>query len=292
MKNNITLACLLLVFQNIGAAQNSRIDSLRHVLAITNQDTTRVKAYQEICTFYQFNRPDSAIFYGYKGLALARKLKFPQGEIQLIFNLANAYEGLDRIVRVGVIHERHAQAERNRETQRLGYLRHEVGRRYQIDVVAVFPVLQPEHHTRELFSAGLPRCERLRVLAYLVVLAEDAAQVAVGEEYRAAAAAARHRRLLAPMRARRRDDRLARRPAVPQFPLHAVDATPSRTDIARHKPLNERARATVKLARAVKSEVGRQGSLLRPTWGGVVRCHSSASRYGAPSRPYVSATVS
>ena len=94
MKNTITLACLILVFQNIGAAQNSRIDSLRHVLAITNQDTTRVKAYQEICNYYQFNRPDSAIVYGYKGLGLARKLKFPQGEVALMFNIANAYEGL------------------------------------------------------------------------------------------------------------------------------------------------------------------------------------------------------
>jgi len=70
------------------------IDSLHHELVIADQDSNRVMIMSQICSNYQFNRPDSALFYGYKGMDLARQIKFPYGVVRIMASIGIAYEVL------------------------------------------------------------------------------------------------------------------------------------------------------------------------------------------------------
>ena len=69
-------------------------DSLRHELAIASQDTSRVMILSYIVSNYQNNRPDSALYYGYKAIALARKIDFPKGEVKVMASIGIAYDVL------------------------------------------------------------------------------------------------------------------------------------------------------------------------------------------------------
>lgn len=57
-------------------------------LAIPTQDTTRVNLLNDLCNYFKFDRPDSAIFYGYQAVSLARQIKFPEGEVRAMSNIA------------------------------------------------------------------------------------------------------------------------------------------------------------------------------------------------------------
>jgi two-component system NtrC family sensor kinase len=81
MKKTIVLFVFFSMIWNPGFAQDeSFVDSLKQKLATVSQDTTRVKLMDELCNQYKFNRPDSALFYGYKAVTLARQVNFPSGE--------------------------------------------------------------------------------------------------------------------------------------------------------------------------------------------------------------------
>jgi tetratricopeptide (TPR) repeat protein len=89
MKKNIALFVFFSMIWNAGTAQEeSVIDSLKQKLAIASQDTTRVQLMNELSNNYKSNRPDSALFYGYKALALARQINFPSGEVVAMEDIA------------------------------------------------------------------------------------------------------------------------------------------------------------------------------------------------------------
>ena len=56
------------------------IDSLKHKLAITKDDTARVQLMVGLTRNYWFINPDSAQYYGQKALISARQINFPKGE--------------------------------------------------------------------------------------------------------------------------------------------------------------------------------------------------------------------
>lgn len=58
-----------------------------YLLAIANEDTSRVLALAELGNYYKFQRPDSGLFYLNKALALARQIEFPRGQLQALLTI-------------------------------------------------------------------------------------------------------------------------------------------------------------------------------------------------------------
>jgi two-component system NtrC family sensor kinase len=88
MKKYILFLILVFSMQYASLAQTQEIDSLKNAIAIAKQDTSRVRLLYQLIGSYRFNRPDSAIYYGIKALALARKINFPVGEVALMRYIA------------------------------------------------------------------------------------------------------------------------------------------------------------------------------------------------------------
>ena len=66
--------------QNLDAESDWR-DNALHGLDTAKQDTSRMLFMHELAAYYKYYSPDSALFYGDKALALAKQIKFPQGEV-------------------------------------------------------------------------------------------------------------------------------------------------------------------------------------------------------------------
>jgi two-component system, NtrC family, sensor kinase len=71
---------LLLIFCNVGFAQNKITDSLKKELAIAKKDTSRVIVLSDLGIQFRNSNPDSAIYYAEAALKLARQIKFKRGE--------------------------------------------------------------------------------------------------------------------------------------------------------------------------------------------------------------------
>ena len=62
--NKIAFTLLLSVACSMGFTQNQQVvDSLKHELAIVQQDTSRALILINLCEFYRFSKPDSAMQY-------------------------------------------------------------------------------------------------------------------------------------------------------------------------------------------------------------------------------------
>src|SRR5437867_2577594 len=109
MKKIITVIFFLIVVRSAGYAQDvnagsgaksilRKLDTSGHVtdlwagtrgfaesilrkLDTTRQDSNRVLLMVDLANHYTNISPDSAFFYGYKALALARQINFPKGEV-------------------------------------------------------------------------------------------------------------------------------------------------------------------------------------------------------------------
>ncbi|RDB07407.1 hypothetical protein DVG78_05235 [Runella aurantiaca] len=93
-----TLAFLLALISSFGFAQNrQRIDSLKYELAIAKTDTSRVLIMAQLCNGYRPSKPDSAVFFGEKRMALAEKIKFPKGMIRNTTNYGRVMLDLGNI---------------------------------------------------------------------------------------------------------------------------------------------------------------------------------------------------
>ncbi len=119
-------------------------------------------------------------------------------------------QDLDRIVGVGVVDDRNREPARCGDRQRPNQLRHLVRWRDPVDVVAA-TVLKIDEDRRQLLVRDRSTDKRPRSLRDVVVLAEGAAQVAVGEEDGARAAAAGNHRFLTVVGVPGGDDRDRRR---------------------------------------------------------------------------------
>ncbi len=86
MKNNCYLSFLFLILSISAFSQsnNTTIDSLKRVLAVAKNDTSKVNTYNSIADKYKESNPDSTAFYAMKAAALARKSSYN-------FGLANSY---------------------------------------------------------------------------------------------------------------------------------------------------------------------------------------------------------
>ncbi len=112
MKKSITII-ILLVIAHTALAQDTILTALRNDLLVANDDTSRVWALESISDYYKGTKPDSALIYGYKALALARKIKFSKGEFQAIElllitqgGLGNNSKALQLIFQAGKIAEK------------------------------------------------------------------------------------------------------------------------------------------------------------------------------------------
>ena len=90
MKKIIAVLCLLIVIQSIGYTQDPNVDAevKKRILDTTRQDTNRVMRMVDLANHYNLISPDSAFFYGYKALALARQINFPKGEVGALTYIA------------------------------------------------------------------------------------------------------------------------------------------------------------------------------------------------------------
>ena len=97
MKNSITSIIILFWLASAGYS-NDTIKSMpskignwekktSHRLSIAKHDTSRVLLYVQISNYYKFNKPDSALYYGYKSLTLASEINFPKGEASAMMNI-------------------------------------------------------------------------------------------------------------------------------------------------------------------------------------------------------------
>ena len=81
MKKNITILFLLMLLQCACFAQDAEKRSIDSQLVIVSQDTSRALLLAGLGDDYKFKKPDSALFYAYKALALARQIDFPKGQV-------------------------------------------------------------------------------------------------------------------------------------------------------------------------------------------------------------------
>src|SRR4051812_33555969 len=89
MKKITTIIFFLIVNLNAGYTQdiNEQTQYHQHILNgldTARQDTTRVLLLADLADYYKSDLPDSALFYGYKALALARQVEFPTGEMRAL----------------------------------------------------------------------------------------------------------------------------------------------------------------------------------------------------------------
>ena len=86
------LATILFILLFIGAQQtnaqrleaiianhNAVTDSLMHALSHAKTDTGKIAIMVSLCNQYMFNKPDSALFYGYSAINISREIGFPKG---------------------------------------------------------------------------------------------------------------------------------------------------------------------------------------------------------------------
>jgi len=96
MKKIITVIFLVVVTQGIGHTQdfNGEVewrDRSLYGLDTARQDSTRVLLTSELAGYYKYYLPDSALFYGYKALELARHIKFARGEVSAMYYILFAH---------------------------------------------------------------------------------------------------------------------------------------------------------------------------------------------------------
>src|SRR5262249_25410865 len=164
-------------------------------------------------------------------------------------------EALHGVVRAGVVDERQSEPASDGQGQRLEDLGHDVFGRDEVDVVAADP-LELEHHLGELCRAHLVAVAGLRGV---VVLAEDALEVAEREEDGAAPGPAAEAVLLAEMGEVARD---ARAPAggADLGPVRkAVHTAVARAYLAADKRADGLFGAALQIARGIRREVTRVG---------------------------------
>jgi len=85
-----TLLILLFIATTVGFGQNKLTDSLKYLLRLAQEDTTRVLTIAELGLQFRNSNPDSSIIYGQKALALARQIKFQRGEALALSNIGLA----------------------------------------------------------------------------------------------------------------------------------------------------------------------------------------------------------
>jgi signal transduction histidine kinase len=86
MKKTIVSVILICVLQFIHAQRN-HIDSLKQKIASSPDDTTKVKLLYDIGQFYNWSYADTGLLYAQNGLRLSEKLNYEKGQAYSMYNL-------------------------------------------------------------------------------------------------------------------------------------------------------------------------------------------------------------
>jgi signal transduction histidine kinase len=79
----------ILLLSSLGAfAQDLTVDSLRQLLLLAKQDTTKIQLLKELGYRYLFNKPDSSLILYKEGLVLARQNKLIRWEANMLARIA------------------------------------------------------------------------------------------------------------------------------------------------------------------------------------------------------------
>jgi len=92
MKKIMVLFVAILLLQNLSVvAQISTADSLKQLLQIERQDTSRVTLLNLLARQYYINYPDTALVFAREALALARNIGFIKGEAMSLLWIGNTF---------------------------------------------------------------------------------------------------------------------------------------------------------------------------------------------------------
>jgi len=92
---SLILICIYFLSQctkNLYAQNQYKIDSLKAVIAVESDKEKQVDNYNSIADLYSLNQTDSALFYAEKGLNLAKKINYKNGEADAYFQLSYYYD--------------------------------------------------------------------------------------------------------------------------------------------------------------------------------------------------------
>lgn len=95
MKNRLLLFLFILISLN-GYTQNQKkvIDSLKNIISLNPKDSTKIKAYSDLCWYYRHVSIDSAFNYGHLALKLSKKTNNKIGEAQAYNDIGILHYGL------------------------------------------------------------------------------------------------------------------------------------------------------------------------------------------------------
>ncbi len=93
-------------------AQNSATDSLKHLLAIAKEDTSRALLLARLSRAFVYSKTDTALLLSQQGLSLARQARFPKGEAACLNTIGGAFinsgdypKGLENLLKAIKIYE-------------------------------------------------------------------------------------------------------------------------------------------------------------------------------------------
>ncbi len=78
-------------YTSVAIGQTAQADSLKRILATTNQDSTRVLVLARLAYAYQFFNNDSALLFAKQAQKLAKEKKYTIGEIRALHALGTLY---------------------------------------------------------------------------------------------------------------------------------------------------------------------------------------------------------
>ena len=95
-QKNILIALVILLSANILLAQPAPMgqaasDSLKNIINGNTADTTKVHAFYWLSRGKTLNKTDESVYLANKGLDLARKIKFPIGQLECLEALSFSY---------------------------------------------------------------------------------------------------------------------------------------------------------------------------------------------------------
>src|SRR5690349_13163423 len=77
-----SILILILFISSFGFSQTPEaISNLKHQLAISKDDRSRIKQQAYLCLLYRLGNSDSSLFYGQQALESAGKINYVQGKI-------------------------------------------------------------------------------------------------------------------------------------------------------------------------------------------------------------------
>jgi adenylate cyclase len=93
-KKIIFLACFLILSAHFSFAQTEKIDSLRSVLKIANDDTNKVNILNTLSYELLYSNTDTTIYLATQAKELAQQLNYPKGIASAYLRLGQAYNNL------------------------------------------------------------------------------------------------------------------------------------------------------------------------------------------------------